>query len=631
MFSLFPIPAPRPALAALAAAGALAVAGAGLRAETVEVKVLNNAFDPATVRIKPGDSVRWTWLGSPHSTTSGSACQPDGQWDSGVQGTGFSKTVGFPKAGTFPYFCGPHCSLGMTGTVIVEQEANPTPTPAPTPSPQSCLDSNPLNPNPIPAPIPKDASARVALKDIVASGQGLVAPNWGTAAPGDRRHLFVTDTVGKLWALDTKTGSNSLVLDVSGLLVQDLGRAIPSLPGYDERGLLGVAFHPRYQRNGLLYTFTSEPHDPAVPADFPLSGLAPGQTPHHRNVVSEWRVADPRAAEPRVSGARRVLLRIDHPQLNHNGGALNFGRDGLLYIALGDGGNANDQDKTGGHNPATGNGQDRATVLGKILRIDPGRSGSPNGQYGIPRSNPFATRASQGGTAGCADGVCDEIWAYGFRNPYRFSFDAGTGLLIVGDVGQNKIEEVDVVKKGGNYGWRYKEGRYFFQPNGTDGSGRGFVSDQNCLGVPTAGLIDPVAQYDHDEGLAIVGGFLYRGKSLPALRGHYVFGDYAKEFAAANGRLFHFKGNNLGKTHPAPRGISEVRLQGDVPVGLSVFGFGQDAQGELYLLGNTSGVPAPRDDQGRYRDTGVIRKLVPVAGPAPAPAPQPTPAPGYSY
>jgi plastocyanin len=619
---------PRLAVAALITVGAMAFPDADLRAETIEVKIRNNAFSPATVRIKVGDSVRWVWEGSSHSTTSGSGCQPDGLWDSGVQNTGFTKTVAFPKAGTFPYFCGPHCSLGMTGNVIVEQAANPTPSP---PSPQSCSDSDPLNQNPIPAPIAKDASVRVALRDLVASGQGLVAPNWGTAAPGDRRHLFVTDTVGKLWAIQTKTGSKALVLDVSGLLVQDLGQEIPALPGYDERGLLGVAFHPQYKRNGLLYTFTSEPFDPAIPADFPLQGLSPGQRPNHRNVISEWRVADPRAAQPQVSGTRRVLLRIDHPQLNHNGGALNFGRDGYLYISLGDGGNANDQDKIGGHNPITGNGQDRSTVLGKILRIDPGRSGAPNGQYGIPRSNPFVAQASQGGAAGCADGVCDEIWAYGFRNPYRFSFDTGTHVLLVGDVGQNKIEEVDVVKKGANYGWRYKEGRLFFQPNGTDGSGTGFVSDRNCLNVPTAGLIDPIAQYDHDEGLAIVGGFIYRGQGIRALRGHYVFGDYAKTFAAPDGRLFHFKGTNQGRPRSALRAITELRLKGDAPVGLSIFGLAQDAQGELYVLGNTSGVPAPRDDRGRYLDTGVIRKLVPLAGRASAPIPGPQPAPTPAY
>ena len=604
--------------------GALMFSNAAILADTIDVKVENFAFQPATINIKVGDTVRWTWAQGSHTTTSGSSCQPDGLWDSSVQNAGFVKTFTFIKAGTFPYFCTLHCSMGMTGRVIVAASTTPTPPPPP----QSCTDSDPVNLKPIPAPIAMDSKAFVALKDLVTAGQGLVAPSWGTAAPGDRQHLFVTDTVGKLWAINTADGSKNLVLDLSGLLVQDLGQEIPSLPGYDERGLLGAAFHPAYRRNGLIYTFTSEPFDLGILADFPIRGLFPSHSPNNRSVISEWRVINPRAAEPTVFGGRRVLLRIDHPELNHNGGALNFGRDGFLYISLGDGGNANDQDAIGGHNPSIGNGQDRSSVLGKILRIDPGHSTSGNGQYGIPRSNPFAGPGSPGGEAGCTDGLCDEIWAYGLRNPFRFSFDTGTGNLLVGDVGQNKIEEVDVIRRGGNYGWHYKEGSFFFQPNGTDGSGNGFVSKQNCANVPTAGLIDPVAEYDHDEGLAIVGGFVYRGSGIPALQGHYVFGDYARTFASAQpgGRLFHIKGNGLSGGRPSQRTITELRIKGNLPVGLAIFGFGQDSKGELYVLGNTSGVPAPRDQQGNLLETGVIKKLVPASKPAVANStPQPTP------
>ncbi|MDD5033559.1 MAG: PQQ-dependent sugar dehydrogenase [Methylococcaceae bacterium] len=573
-----------------------------LMAGTVEVEVKNNSFDQETVHIKVGDTVHWTWKGSPHTVTSGASCTPDGKFDSGIRNAPATLSFTFNEAGSFPYFCSLHCTLGMTGKVIVE--ATPPP-------PSSCSDTDPVNVNPIPAAITKDPVAKVALQDLISPGQGLVSPNGGVTAPGDKKHLYVTDTVGKLWAINLADGSKNPILDVSQLLVTDLGKEIAALPGYDERGLLGLAFHPNYRRNGLLYTFTSEPVDPNVPTDFPLHDLLSGTIPNNRAVISEWRVDNPRVFPPTISGSRRALMRIDHPELNHNGGALNFGPDGLLYIAVGDGGNANDQDKIGGHDPLVGNGQDRGTVLGKILRIDPNRTGSVNGQYGIPRSNPFAARNSRGGDAGCADGVCDEIWAYGFRNPFRFSFDK-TGNLLAADVGQNRVEEVDLVKKGGNYGWRYKEGTFFFQPNGSDGSGTGFVSNQNCLNVPTAGLIDPIAEYDHDEGIAIVGGFAYAGNRIPALRGQYIFGDYVKAFATPNasGRVFHI---NLKGRSPSLRTITELRLADDAPLGFSIFGFAQDANGEIYVMGNTLGVPAPRDDSGKYLDTGLIKKLVPVS------------------
>ena len=199
-------------------------------------------------------------------------------------------------------------------------------------------------------------------------------------------------------------------------------------------------------------------------------------------MVSEWAVRDPDAKQITVDPAsRRVLMRVDKPQFNHNGGELAFGRDKMLYISLGDGGNADDEGP--GHVPG-GNAQSLAdgNVLGKVLRIDPHGSNSANGQYGIPEDNPFV------GAPGA-----DEIWAYGFRNPYRFSFDRKSGRLLVADVGQNDIEEVDDVQAGGNYGWAVKEGTFLFEPGGptVDGS-----VTANSPGVP-AGLSDPIAEYDH--------------------------------------------------------------------------------------------------------------------------------------
>ena len=191
-------------------------------------------------------------------------------------------------------------------------------------------------------------------------------------------------------------------------------------------------------------------------------------------MVTEWLVpqpGDPAAVIDPTSG--RAVLSIAQPQANHNGGALTFGPDDRLYISLGDGGAGDDQGP--GHSPQ-GNGQDPGNPLGAILRIDPDGADSANGQYGVPPENPFFPGGPGpfGGPNGCLDGLCDEIFAFGFRNPFRFSFDAATGDLYAADVGQHFVEEVDLVRRGGNYGWPVKEGSFCFDPNGT---GAGFVTD----------------------------------------------------------------------------------------------------------------------------------------------------------
>jgi glucose/arabinose dehydrogenase len=330
-------------------------------------------------------------------------------------------------------------------------------------------------------------------------------------------------------------------------------------------------------------------------ADF--STMPPLTVANHQSVVREWHVNDPTNPASVVDPlSARVVLRIDEPQFNHNGGGLNFGPDGMLYISIGDGGAADDQDgeatESGpavGHGP-NGNGQNLGSILGKILRIDVSGSNSANGKYGIPADNPFVGQV----------GALGEIFAYGFRNPFRFSFDRTMGDLWVGDVGQNSIEEVDVVRGGGNYGWRIKEGSFFFDPNGTD---PGFVTKMKPGGVPSD-LIRPVSQYDHDEGIAIIGGFLYRGSAIPELQGRYVFGDLARHFAS-DGRLFFLKRKNVvrnngrvGRSVPA-----EFLLDGQPALGLFLLGFGEDASGELYVLANGTGTPGGT--------TGVILKIVP--------------------
>ena len=423
--------------------------------------------------------------------------------------------------------------------------------------------------DPIPAPI-EDSAVEVGLRTVAT---GLTAPNWGTVAPLPRRlgqrRLFVTDQPGILWAIHLFGGRKRVFLDVTDRLV-DLGIAGPGT--FDERGLLGVAFHPGYADHGLLYTYTSEPVN--GPADF--STLPPATEANHQSVITEWQVPNPLDMSSVVDpGTARVLLRIDQPQFNHDGGGLDFGPDGKLYISLGDGGSADDQGD--GHGPA-GNGQDPSNPLGAILRIDPLGSSSANGEYGIPADNPFVGQ----------EGMVEEIFAYGFRNPFRFSFDRASGLLFVADVGQNDIEEIDIVFAGDNYGWNLKEGSFCFDPNGDD---PGFVTECTAeLGATE--LIDPIAEYDHDEGIAVIGGFVYRGRRIPELRGRYVFGDLARTFNS-DGRLF---------TLEDDLSISELQVLGRDGLELFLLGFGQDRRGEIYVLANSTGVP--------FGVTGVVLKIV---------------------
>jgi glucose/arabinose dehydrogenase/plastocyanin len=424
-----------------------------------------------------------------------------------------------------------------------------------------------------------DPVADIALGDLHVLLEplttGLTAPNGGTFAPGDTERLFVTDQSGTLLAIDLASGDASVFLDVSGLLV-DLGVFGPD--SFDERGFLGVAFHPSYQSNGLLYTYTSEPVN--GPADF--STIPLGESANHQAVITEWQVPAPGDPGSVVDpGSARVILRVDEPQFNHDGGDVAFGPDGMLYIALGDGGGADDKDGQDfigddlfGHG-CGGNGSDPTNPLGSILRIDPLGSDSANGQYGIPGDNPFVGGAE-----------LDEIYAYGLRNPFRMSFDMQDGDLYVADVGQNDIEEINIVTAGGNYGWNHKEGSFFFVANGNE---PGYVTDMP-LDVP-AGLVDPVAEYDHDDGTAVIGGYVYRGSLANVLDGLYICGDFAQTFSN-DGRLFYMDDTNT---------LREFQLVGQPALNMSLLGFGQDANGEVYVLANETGTP--------FGTTGAVLRL----------------------
>jgi glucose/arabinose dehydrogenase len=423
--------------------------------------------------------------------------------------------------------------------------------------------------DPIPEPIVK-GDITIELQPVV---EGLSAP-LGLAVPDDgSKRMFVYDQAGLAWVV-THAGDKlpTPLLDVRSRLV--------AFGNYDERGLLGLATHPDFANHPLVYTYTSEPIDINTVADF-INVMPEGVVNNHQSVIAEWRM-DPNEPNQVDPNSRREILRIDKPQSNHNGGTLRFGPDGFLYISIGDGGRANDV--ADGHVPG-GNAQSLQRVYGKILRIDVDGNDAANGQYGIPIDNPFVGQ----------DAV-QEIYAYGLRNPFTYSFDSNTGDLYVGDAGQNNIEEVDLIVKGGNYGWNVKEGTFWFD-SVTENIGA--VVTGPVRPVPP-NLIDPIAEYDHSEGSVVIGGFVYRGVQIPALQGLYVFGDWGS-FAAPSARLFYLDSEAV---------IRELRIgSADRPTGFWLRGFGEDADGELYVFGST--VLGPRGD------TGVMLKIVPEPPVAP--------------
>ena len=427
--------------------------------------------------------------------------------------------------------------------------------------------------------------------ELMASG--LTSPVGAAHAGDGSGRLFIADQPGQIRVIN----SNGILLpaaflDVSSQLVT-LGFAGPNT--FDERGLLSVAFHPDFSTNGRFYTYTSQPLD--GPADFTVP-MPAGVDHNHQAVITEWTAGNP--ASNVFSGTSRQLMRIDEPQFNHDGGAVAFGPDGNLYISLGDGGSANDV--ADGHTAGLGNGQDRTNVLGTILRIDVDGSDSDNGAYGIPGSNPFTSDAS----------VPDEIFAYGFRNPWQFSFDDGPGgthRLFVGDVGQNLFEEVSIVASGGNYGWNRREGSHPFDPD-----------NPNTVPAtgPTTGpsgepLIDPVIEYfnaKHPDvqagdpnGRSVVAGHVYRGSNhgLSDLVGTFVFGDWSTQFGSPDGSVFTSRETAPGvfdlTEHMVDLGIGPQRL------GRYLLSFGEDERGAIYFLTNQTGTP--------FGASGQVFRLVP--------------------
>jgi len=391
-------------------------------------------------------------------------------------------------------------------------EASATPTTPPAASPTSRPASTPTqsaaNPANVSAfPNPQDytwapiVSGLERLTSLVDAGDG---------------RMLALEQPGRIRLIENGSLAAQPFLDISGK-VGSRG---------NEQGLLGIALHPRYAENGLLYVNYTDNNGTTTIARFQAS-------------------ADRTRADP---ASEKVLLTVEQPYANHNGGSMVFGPDGYLYMGLGDGGSAGDPQ---------GNGQKLTTLLGKILRVDLD-GGDP---YAIPADNPFAD--GQKGRA--------EIWAYGLRNPWRFSFDRATGDLYIGDVGQNQWEEIDYLPAGTpggvNFGWNYREGAHPYQ------------------GEPPAGLqlVDPVAEYAHPEGCSVTGGYVYRGESLPEFNGVYLYGDYC------TGRVW-------GLLRLADGSWQNKLL---FETGVFVTSFAQDRSGELYLLDQRAGAVLKLEKRGQ--------------------------------
>lgn len=339
-------------------------------------------------------------------------------------------------------------------------------------------------------------------------------PNLSFSSPVEFTHakdgsnrVFVVEQAGRIQVVENNADAKSAAtyLDIRSKVASG-----------GEMGLLGLAFHPDFTQNGYFYVNYTKNN--------------PRET-----VISRFKALS--ASAMQVDPAtEEVLLTFAQPYSNHNGGKVVFGPDGFLYIATGDGGSGGDPQN---------NGQNLGSLLGKILRIDV--NGTGKGKYGIPADNPFKNR----------EGAREEIFAYGLRNPWRISFDE-QGQLWAGDVGQNKIEEIDIVTKGGNYGWRLKEARDCYNPG------------QNCN---QEGITDPIWQYTHDNGdVSVTGGMVYRGQAAPSLKGKYIYADYAS-----------------GRVWALTRTGNRIDNQEIIGRAGSISAFGEDQRNELYLCDHGAG------------------------------------------
>ena len=339
---------------------------------------------------------------------------------------------------------------------------------------------------------------------------GLSSPLDLQSAPGDRSRLFVVEQAGRIRVIRSNAVVVAPFLDISARISSG-----------GERGLLGLAFHPQYASNGRFFVnYTDRSGD---------------------THISEFKAPTPGGDTADPTSEREILF-VSQPFANHNGGGLAFGPDGFLYIGLGDGGSGGDPQ---------GSGQNLGTRLGKLLRIDV----NGTAPFAVPPDNPFVTRP----------GARPEIWAYGLRNPWRFSFDRGTGDLYIGDVGQSTLEEIDVglaSRRGGeNYGWNTMEGSRCFSPS------------SNCN---MTGLTLPVIDYGRSDGFSVTGGVVYRGCRMPGYAGHYFYGDYG------SGMIRSFRLDASGRATEARDWTASLSGTGRSIRNPSSFGV--DADGEIYIV-----------------------------------------------
>ena len=362
---------------------------------------------------------------------------------------------------------------------------------------------------------------------------------------------FVLEQPGRIWLMKNgKLPQDKPYLDVTEQVYAD-----------GECGLLGFAFHPKFAENGLFYvncTVISGPRRRVVYAGKPVEQNT------IQTVIGEYKV-DPKAETVDAKSMRKVLT-IDQPYENHNGGMIAFGPDGMLYVGMGDGGNQRDPHK---------NGQNLDTLLAKMLRIDVDRRDEGKG-YAIPKDNPFVGKA----------GARPEIYAYGLRNPWRFSFDRQTGLLYAADVGEDRWEEIDLIQPGANYGWSEREGDYPFVRRPIQKGEK----KPTTAPAPHPGFASPIKAYWHDLGMSITGGNVYRGKAIPQLAGWYLYGDYSK------GTIWGLRVED-GKV----TGDATLKITNDKEIRpMLPSGFGEDADGEIYVCSHQDGkvwkiVPATAD------------------------------------
>ena len=339
---------------------------------------------------------------------------------------------------------------------------------------------------------------------------GLDKPVFLTHAGDGSGRIFIVSQNGQIWIMQNGAVSDTPFLDVSSLISRDSS----------ERGLLGLAFHPDYANNGQFFIDYTDTMGNTMVARYRVSSDNPD-------------VADPNSAQ--------TVLQVNQPYANHNGGEVVFGPDGYLYIGLGDGGSAGDP---------RGNAQNGHVLLGKLLRIDI-NSQADDKPYAIPPDNPYVNNAA----------FEPEIWAYGLRNPWRFSFDRMTGDLYIGDVGQDQYEEIDFQPAnspgGENYGWRIMEGNHSYSRDANPGT-----------------LVRPIAEYTHSDGCSITGGYVYRGQLMPDLQGVYLFSDYCF--------------GTVWDSYQDSAGDWRTNIFLDTPY--TVSSFGEDEAGELYLLDHTGSI-----------------------------------------